>query len=60
MSAEQNATDRILKVGIIGAGSNSDYHINFSKAYKGAQIVGIADADLSTAKECASRHEIHT
>jgi predicted dehydrogenase len=47
-----------MRVGIVGAGLNSDYHINFSKAYKGAQIVGIADSDLSRAQECAKKYGI--
>jgi predicted dehydrogenase len=47
-----------MRVGIVGAGLNSDYHINFSKAYKGAQIVGIADSDLSKAQDSAKKHGI--
>ena len=47
-----------MRVGIVGAGLNSDYHINFSKAYNGATIVGIADSDLSRARECATKHGI--
>jgi len=40
-----------MRVGIVGAGLNSDYHINFSKAYAGAKIVGIADNDVPRAQE---------
>jgi nucleoside-diphosphate-sugar epimerase/predicted dehydrogenase len=47
----------VLKVGIIGAGLNSDYHINFSKKYgDGARIVGVADADPARATACAQKH----
>jgi nucleoside-diphosphate-sugar epimerase/predicted dehydrogenase len=46
-----------LRVGIIGAGLNADYHIKFSKAYGDhAKIVGVADAGSGRAQECAARH----
>jgi nucleoside-diphosphate-sugar epimerase/predicted dehydrogenase len=48
----------VLKVGIVGAGLNSDYHVNFSKAYPGAAIVGVADANMSRAEACAATHGI--
>lgn len=47
-----------IRVGIIGAGLNSDYHINFSKAYPSAQIVGVADADKARADDCARKHQL--
>ncbi len=47
-----------MKVGIVGCGLNSDYHINFVKAYPGAEIVGIVDKDDRKASECASKYDI--
>ncbi len=47
-----------MKIGIVGCGLNSDYHINFAKAYNGAEIVGIVDKDTKKAEECASRFNI--
>lgn len=47
-----------MKIGIVGSGMNSDYHINFAKAYAGAEIVGIVDKDELKARECANRHDI--
>lgn len=45
-----------MKLGIVGCGLNSDYHINFAKAYPGSEIVGVVDRDQDRAKECAARH----
>ena len=47
-----------MKIGIVGCGLNSDYHINFARAYNGAEIVGIVDKDIKKAEECASRFNI--
>lgn len=47
-----------MKVGIVGCGLNSDYHINFVKSYPGAEIVGIVDRDSEKARECATRYGI--
>lgn len=47
-----------MKIGIVGCGLNSDYHINFAKAYPGAEIVGIVDRDEQKAKECSTRFDI--
>lgn len=47
-----------MKIGIVGCGLNSDYHINFARAYNGAEIVGIVDKDTKKAEECASRFNI--
>jgi nucleoside-diphosphate-sugar epimerase/predicted dehydrogenase len=47
-----------MRIAIVGAGNNSDYHIRFSKAYPGAEIVGIADMDLARAKAVAEAHQI--
>jgi predicted dehydrogenase/nucleoside-diphosphate-sugar epimerase len=47
-----------MKIGIIGCGLNSDYHINFAKAYPGAEIVGIVDNDREKARACSERFGI--
>jgi len=47
-----------LKIGIVGCGLNSDYHINFSRAYEQSDIVGIVDKDIEKARECAGRFGI--
>jgi 2-alkyl-3-oxoalkanoate reductase len=47
-----------MKIGIVGCGLNSDYHMNFARAYQGADIVGVVDKDTEKAKECASRFDI--
>lgn len=47
-----------MKIGIVGCGLNSDYHINFARSYNGAEIVGIVDKDTKKAEECASRFNI--
>jgi predicted dehydrogenase/nucleoside-diphosphate-sugar epimerase len=47
-----------MKIGIIGCGLNSDYHINFSRSYPGAEIVGIVDKDAQKANDCAQKYGI--
>jgi len=47
-----------MKIGIVGCGLNSDYHINFAKAYPGAEIVGVVDRDDKKAKECGKKYTI--
>ena len=47
-----------MKIGIIGCGLNSDYHINFARAYAGAEIVGVADLDEGKARECSRAYGI--
>jgi nucleoside-diphosphate-sugar epimerase/predicted dehydrogenase len=47
-----------MKIGIVGCGLNSDYHINFSRSYPGAEIVGIVDKDAQKAKDCAQKYGI--
>ncbi len=47
-----------MNIGIVGCGLNSDYHINFSKAYPAAEIVGIVDKDEIKAKACAEKYGI--
>ncbi len=47
-----------MKIGIVGCGLNSDYHISFAKDYPGAEIVGIVDKDESKAKACGEKYGI--
>jgi nucleoside-diphosphate-sugar epimerase/predicted dehydrogenase len=47
-----------MKIGIVGCGLNSDYHINFARSYPGAEIVGIVDTDATKANECARKYGI--
>ena len=47
-----------MKVGIVGCGLNSDYHINFAKQYEAIEIVGVVDKDARKARECAEKHKI--
>ena len=47
-----------MKIAIVGCGLNSDYHINFAKAYPGAEIVGIVDKDENKANACGERFGI--
>lgn len=44
-----------MKIGIVGCGLNSDYHIRFAKDYPGIEIVGVVDRDINKAKDCADR-----
>jgi predicted dehydrogenase/nucleoside-diphosphate-sugar epimerase len=48
----------MMRVGIVGCGVNSNYHISFAKEYKGLKIVGVVDKEEQKAKECANRHGI--
>jgi predicted dehydrogenase/nucleoside-diphosphate-sugar epimerase len=49
-----------MKIGIVGCGLNSDYHINFARAYPGpgAEIVGVVDKDERKAKQCMEKFGI--
>jgi len=47
-----------MKIGIVGCGLNSDYHINFARSYPGSEIVGVVDRDEKKAKDCAQRYNI--
>lgn len=47
-----------MKIGIVGCGLNSDYHINFARGYAGADIIGVVDRDSNKASECAARFDI--
>jgi predicted dehydrogenase/nucleoside-diphosphate-sugar epimerase len=47
-----------MKIGIVGCGLNSDYHINFARTYPGIEIAGIVDRDEQKAKDCAQKYNI--
>jgi len=47
-----------MKIGIVGCGLNSDYHINFARSYPGIEIAGIVDKDEKKAKDCAQKYNI--
>ncbi len=47
-----------MKIAIVGCGLNSDYHINFARAYPGAEIVGVVDASEQRAMRCRERFGI--
>jgi len=50
--------NKTMKIGIVGCGLNSDYHINFARSYPGAEIVGIVDKDAQKANDCAQKYGI--
>ena len=47
-----------MKIGIVGCGLNSDYHISFARDYPGAELIGVVDKDEQKANECAAKHGI--
>jgi len=47
-----------MKIGIVGCGLNSDYHIHFAREYPGLEIVGVVDKDKNAAALCAEKHGI--
>jgi len=47
-----------MRIGIVGCGLNSGYHINFAKDYPGLQIVGVVDKDVQKANQCAAEYGI--
>jgi predicted dehydrogenase/nucleoside-diphosphate-sugar epimerase len=47
-----------LKIGIVGCGLNSPYHINFARSCPGAEIAGVVDTDLDRARRVAQAHHI--
>lgn len=48
-----------MKVGIVGCGLNSDYHIKFAKEYANLEIIGVVDRVEAKAQECANKHNIN-
>ncbi|NTV89087.1 MAG: NAD-dependent epimerase/dehydratase family protein [Clostridiales bacterium] len=47
-----------MRVGIIGAGEISEYHLKALKQIKTAQVVAICDADITRARESCQKHQI--
>jgi predicted dehydrogenase/nucleoside-diphosphate-sugar epimerase len=47
-----------MKVGLVGCGLNSDYHLKFARSYGGAQVVGVVDTDIERARRAAAQHGI--
>lgn len=47
-----------MKIGIAGCGLNADYHVNFARAYAGAEIVGVVDLDEQKARDFAASRGI--
>ena len=47
-----------MKIGIVGCGLNCDYHVSFSRAYPGAEIVGVADSSEDSALRLKQRFGI--
>ena len=47
-----------MKIGIVGCGLNSDYHISFARTYPDAEIVGVVDKDEEKAERCAAKYSI--
>ena len=43
-----------MKISIVGCGLNADYHVNFARAYAGAEITGVVDLDEEKARNFAS------
>ena len=58
MPASLTHQEGFMRVAIVGAGSNADYHVRFSSAYPGAELVGIADLDISRAQQYARNYGI--
>lgn len=47
-----------MRIGIVGCGANSAYHIRFGRSYKGAEIIGLVDSDQQRAALCAEKFSI--
>lgn len=47
-----------MKIGIAGCGLNADYHVNFARAYAGAEIIGVVDLDEEKARDFAASRGI--
>lgn len=47
-----------MKIGIVGCGLNSDYHINFGRSYPDSYIIGVVDKDQRKASTCAEKFGI--
>jgi len=51
-------TEKAVRVGLVGAGYVSQYHIRALRSLPFVQIVGIADLDLGRAQEAAKPHNL--
>lgn len=47
-----------MRIGIVGCGLNSDYHINFARDYPEIEITGVMDKDQEKAQKCAAKYGI--
>lgn len=47
-----------MKIGIVGCGLNSNYHISFALGYPDTDIVGLVDKDMERARQCATQYGI--
>jgi predicted dehydrogenase len=52
------ASGKAFKVGIVGAGQISEFHVRGIKRFTNSTVVGIADMNLEGAKALAKRHKI--
>src|SRR5213593_4821237 len=54
-SARNHMGRCLMRIGIVGCGTNSAYHIRFARSYKGVEIVGVVDSDRQKAALCAEK-----
>lgn len=47
-----------MKIGIVGCGMISGHHLNAATRYRGAEVVGLVDRDLSRARAQAARYSV--
>jgi 2-alkyl-3-oxoalkanoate reductase len=47
-----------MKIGIVGCGLNSDYHVRFAKTYPQADIIGLVDRDEVKATAAAQKYGV--
>jgi predicted dehydrogenase len=47
-----------MKIGIVGCGMISGHHLNAATRYRGAQVIGLVDRDLSRARAQAKRYAV--
>src|SRR2546430_10830514 len=49
------AESPVIRVGIVGSECNADYHIRYSRAYPGAQLVGMVEEKARDATDSVNR-----